>query len=165
MLTKYFDFKESLNENVQQAKTYLKNKALKDKRAQIVEGGESDEEELKKVGLTPIEVRQAENNPQFLKIKELLRDSPGYTYVFTKFFFEDLSELEPIQRLEELKNLYTTLKDMRQSISQLPMPVDRYTTQKPTPEDPRGPYERLLDDLERLRGNRVTTKWINQLLV
>jgi hypothetical protein len=140
MLTKYFDFKQSLNENVQQAKTYLKNNALKAKRAEMADGGITDEEEIKKVGLTPIEVRQAENNPEFLKIKELLRDSPGYTYVFTKFFFEDLSELEPIQRLEDLKNLYTTLKDMRQSISQLPMPVDRYTTQQPTPEDPRGPY-------------------------
>lgn len=164
MVTKYFDFKDSLNENVQQAKTFMKNRALKLKRAEVAEQGETDEEVLKKVGLNPMEVRQAENDPQFLKIKDMVKDSPGYTYVFTKFFFEDLSEIEPEQRISDLQNLYTTLKDLRQSLSQLPMPVDRYTTQKPTADDPRGPYERLIDDLEKLKGNRVTTKWINQLL-
>ena len=158
--TNYFDFKDSLNENVQQAKTFMKNRALKAKKT---EAGEPKEGEPP-IGLSAQEVRQAENDPQFLKIKELLRDNPGYTYVFTKFFFEDLSEIEPQQRMEDLQNLYNTLKDLRQSIGQLPMPVDRYTTQKPTPEDPRGPYERLIDDLEKLRGSRVTTKWINQLL-
>jgi hypothetical protein len=160
MLTNYFDFKGSLNENVQQAKTFMKNRALRAKKA---EAGEPKEGEPP-VGLSAQEVRQAENDPQFLKIKELLRETPGYTYVFTKFFFEDLAELEPQQRMQDLQNLYNTLRDVRQSLSQLPMPVDRYTTQKPTADDPRGPYERLIDDLEKLRGNRVTTKWINQLL-
>jgi hypothetical protein len=174
MLTKYSDFKSNLNENVQQAKTYLKNRALKIKRDDFAanKGDESSEDETKadlmrlsSIGLDPQEVRRAEQDPNFLKIKDLLKDAPGYTYVFTKFFFEDLSELEPNQRFEDLKNLYLTLREMRQSISSLPMPVDRYTTQNPTPEDKRGPYERLLDDLEKLKGNRVTTRWVNQLLV
>jgi hypothetical protein len=167
MLTKYFDFKDNLNENVQQAKTYLKNRALKLKRDEFAaeKGSESTEAEIKAIGLNPMEVRQAEQDPSFLKIKDMLRESPGYTYVFTKFFFEDLAETEPAQRLEDLKNLYNTLKEMRQSLSQLPMPIDRYTTQKPTADDPRGPYERLIDDLEKLRGNRVTNRWVNQLLV
>jgi hypothetical protein len=63
-----------------------------------------------------------------------------------------------------LKNLLTILKDLRQSLSQLPMPVDRYTTQKPTEQDKRGPYERLLDDLEKLKSGRKINKWVNKLL-
>jgi hypothetical protein len=53
------------------------------------------EEEIKKIGLSPMEQREAEQDRNFLAIKDMLKDTPGYTYVFTKFFFEDLAELEP----------------------------------------------------------------------
>lgn len=164
MIAKYSEFKDSLNENIQQAKTYMKNRAIKLKRVALSEEGETDEETLKKVGLSPMEVREAEQNREFIKIKDLVKDAPGYTYVFTKFYFEDMADLEPQQRMEDLITLYNTLKDLRQSLSSLPMPVDRYTTQKPTAEDPRGPYERLIDDLEKLKGSRLTNKWIGELL-
>ena len=75
MLTNYFDFKDSLNENVQQAKTFMKNRALKAKKTEMGEPKEGEPP----VGLSAQEVRQAENDPQFMKIKELLRDNPGYT--------------------------------------------------------------------------------------
>ena len=170
MVTKYVNFQvDNLNENVQQAKTYMKNRAFRLKK-------ESEPEvEGKPVSLNPMEVKKAENDPDFLKIKSMLTENPGYTYLFTKFFFEDLSELEKHQKYEDLKNLYTTLKDMRQSLSQLPMSVDRYASQSANEEEEkkskeedrsyRKPYERLLDDLAKLKGNRVTTKFINQLLV
>jgi hypothetical protein len=60
---RYFDFKESLNENVQQAKVYLKNLALKKKK-------EAAGETEGPVGLSADEVRAAETNPSFVKIKD-----------------------------------------------------------------------------------------------
>ena len=171
MVTKYVNFQvdDVLNENVQQAKTFMKNRAFRLKK-------ESEPEvEGKPVSLNPMEVKKAENDPDFLKIKNMLTENPGYTYLFTKFFFEDLSELEPEQRYADLKSLYNTLKDMRQSIAQLPMPVDRYASQAANEEEEkkskeenrnyRKPHERLMDDLSKLKGNRVTTKFVNQLLV
>ena len=76
---KYFDFKDSLNENIQQAKVYLKNLALKKKKEAA---GETDQP----VGLSAEEVRAAETNPMFTKIKDMCRDNPGYTFLFTKIF-------------------------------------------------------------------------------
>ena len=118
MLKRYFDFKDNLNENVQQAKAFMKNTALRAKKAKMSDGKELSEEELKKIGLDQMEVRQAENNPEFLKIKDLVKDNPGYTYLFTKFYFEDLVDLEPNQRMEDIKGIYNTLRDVRQSLSQ-----------------------------------------------
>lgn len=174
MLKRYFDFKDNLNENVQQAKAFMKNTALRAKKAKMSDGKELSEEELKKIGLDQMEVRQAENNPEFLKIKDLVKDNPGYTYLFTKFYFEDLVDLEPNQRMEDIKGIYNTLRDVRQSLSQLPMPVDRYASQAANEEEEkkakeenrevRKPFERLIDDLEKLKGSRTTNKWINQLL-
>jgi hypothetical protein len=155
MIVKYSDFKHSLNENVAQAKTYLKNKALKNKRAETNDS---------LVNLTPYEAKGAENDRDFLKIKDMLKDNPGYTYAFTKFFFEDMVDTEISQRHIELKSLYDTLKDMRQSLSQLPLPsIEAYTKQKPTNDDQRKPYERLIDDIEKLKTGRLSNKWINKL--
>lgn len=172
MISNYIDFKLNLNENIQQAKTFLKNKALRDKKAKMAEEGVDVEKE--KVGLTPNEVRDAENDPYFLQIKKILGDANNYAYVFTKFFFEDLSEIEPDQRITDLKNLFNTLRELRQSLSLLPMPVDRYCSAAANEEEKkiaqeenrqyRSPYERLVDDLEKLKGSRLTNKWISQLL-
>jgi hypothetical protein len=161
MLIKYNDFRNSLNENVAQAKTYLKNRALRDKKERMGEPREGDPA----VTLSQYEVKDAENDRDFLKIKDMVKDNAGYTYMFTKFFFEDLVEVEKEQRYIELSQLYTTLKDLRQSLSKLPLAsLDAYTKIKPTEADHRGPYERLIDDIEDLKNSKLTTKWINKLL-
>ena len=172
--TRYFDFKNNLNENVQQAKTFMKNRALRLKKAELGEPKEGEQP----IGLDAREVREAENDKNFLKIKDFCKDNPGYTYVFTKFFFEDLAELEENQRFEDLftgkNSLYNQIKELRQSLSQLPMPIDRYCSNASIEEEKRKsqeesreyrtPYERLLDDLTKLKGGRVTNNWVNQLL-
>jgi hypothetical protein len=135
-----------LNENVQAAKTYLKNLALVKKKAK-------DE----KATLTPEEVRRAENNPEFLKIKEMLRDNPGYTYLFTKFFFDEGVEMT------ELEQVYSKLKELRQSLNLLSMPIEKFGDVKPSDEDPRKGFERLLDDIAKIETSRVVKKWVNQL--
>ena len=152
---KYFDFKDSLNENVQQAKVYLKNLALKKKKEAV---GETDQP----VGLSAEEVRAAETNPMFIKIKDMCRDNPGYTYLFTKIFFEEYKEDD--ERLVDLQNLYNEIKGLGNLVKELPMPIDRYAAIKPTPEDERPISERIQDDIEKLKLEKSYKKFYNELL-
>ena len=118
---KYFDFVENLNENVQQAKVYLKNLALKNKKQSAGEG--------ESVTLSPEEVRAAETNPNFVKIKELCREVPGYTFLFTKIFFEELEQNQDYtdtEKFDTLKNLFDRIKSLGNLVKDLPMPLDRY---------------------------------------
>ena len=152
---KYFDFKDSLNENVQQAKVYLKNLALKKKKEAA---GETDQP----VGLSAEEVRAAETNPNFIKIKDMCRDNPGYTYLFTKIFFEEYKEDD--ERLVDLQNLYNEIKGLGNLVRELPMPIDRYAAIKPTPEDERPISERIQDDIEKLKLEKSYKKFYNELV-
>ena len=152
MFVKYNEFKHSLNENVQQAKTYLKNRALRIKK----ETNPGTPE--KPTGLTAQEVKAAETNPDFLKIKKMLEPNPGWTYMFTKFYFDNNVPLE------DLSDLYKDLLDYRQLLNQLPMELLKYTNLKPTDEDQRGPYEILCDDLEKLKGSKLSKKFVDELL-
>lgn len=153
---KYSEFIENINENVQQAKVYLKNRALKNKKDRI--GGDKSEP----IVLTPEEVRSAENNPNFIKIKEMCRDFPGYTYLFTKIFFEDYSE--DSDKFVDLQNLYNQIKSLGNLIKELPIPLDRYAQIKPTDEDRRPISERIQDDIEKLKLDRSYKKFYNELL-
>ena len=152
---KYFDFKDSLNENVQQAKVYLKNLALKKKKEA---SGETDQP----IGLSAEEVRASETNPMFIKIKDMCRDNPGYTFLFTKIFFEEYKE--DGERLVDLQNLYNEIKGLGNLVRELPIPIDRYAAIKPTPEDERPISERIQDDIEKLKLERSYKKFYNELL-
>lgn len=181
MFIKYTDFKFSLNENVQQAKTYMKNRAL---RAKVAEVGPGSEES--KTGISAEEVRQAESgnidraydgplrkyfqqvNPDYKKVRDMLAQQPGWTYMFTKFYFdEDVAEdMRP--SIEDLQSLYDNLIDLRQSLNKLPMDLIRYPSIKPgqNPEfegDQRGGYERLTDDLEKLKDDKKVKKFTSEL--
>jgi ankyrin repeat protein len=151
---RYFDFKESLNENVQQAKVYLKNLALKKKK-------EAAGETEGPVGLSADEVRAAETNPSFVKIKDMCRENPGYTYLFTKIFFDEYKE--DTERFVDLQNLYNEIKSLGNLIKELPMPLDRYAAIKPTDDDSRPISERIQDDIEKVKLNRTFKKFYDQL--
>jgi len=151
---RYFDFKDSLNENVQQAKVYLKNLALK-KKKEIA--GETEGP----VGLSADEVRAAETNPNFVKIKDMCRENPGYTYLFTKIFFDEYKE--DTERFVDLQNLYNEIRSLGNLIKELPMPLDRYAAIKPTDDDSRPISERIQDDIEKVKLNRTFKKFYDQL--
>ena len=153
---KYFDFKDSLNENVQQAKVYLKNLALKKKKEAV---GETDQP----VGLSAEEVRTAETNPNFLKIKQMCEGGlgAGYTYLFTKIFFDEMGE--DTGRFAELKEFHDEIRSLGNIIKDLPMPLDRYAAIKPTPEDHRPISERIADDIEVLRLDQKLNKFKGEL--
>jgi hypothetical protein len=98
----------------------------------------------------------------FTKIKDLCRDNPGYTFLFTKIFFEEYMEDE--ERLVDLQNLYNEIKGIGNLIKELPMPLDRYAAIKPTPEDGRPISERIQDDIEKLKLEKSYKKFYNELL-
>jgi DNA-binding transcriptional regulator YhcF (GntR family) len=154
ILRKYTDFVDSaINENVQNAKIWLKKRALADKKTKMSRGGEED----KNITLSPEEVRAIENDKSFLKIKELLERSPGWVLTFTKFFF---NEGVPF---EDLEIMYKKLKDYRSELSSLPMTVEKYADIVPSNSDLRKGFERLGDDIEKLRLNRITKKFVERL--
>jgi len=151
---RYFDFKENLNENVQQAKVYLKNLALKKKK-------EAAGETEGPVGLSADEVRAAETNPNFIKIKDICRENPGYTYLFTKIFFDEYKE--DTEKFIDLQNLYNEIKGLGNLVKELPMPLDRYAAIKPTDDDQRPISERIQDDIEKVKLNKTFKKFYDQL--
>jgi hypothetical protein len=135
-----------IDENVQQAKIYLRKKALADKKAKTKKEDET---------LTPEEGRRAETNPDFIKIKDMLRDNPGHVFAFTKFFFEEGVPFE------ELKAMYDTIKEYRSVIGNLPMTVDKYADVES--KDGRTGFEMLGDDIEKLKRGRIVKKWVDKL--
>lgn len=155
---------QMINENVDQAKTYMKNRALAIKRER------SGAEDPKTIGLTPQEQRMAENNPEFKKVRDLCSQDLPLVFTFTKFYFEDLSELEPNLRMEELRSLLQKLKDPS---LELPKQVTTYVSKSSDAEERqaaeaegrqyRSAYERLIDDIEKSKGSRVMKRWIDQL--
>jgi len=157
ILKKYQSFKqEFLVENVQNAKAYLRNRALKAKFGDKLKTGPAAKEGPR-MTLTENEIREAESNRDFIKIRDLLRDNPGYTFAFTKFFFEEGTPFT------ELQEMYIKLKDYREFINQLPMSIESYANVVPSDDDNRKGFERLGDDLEKLRRNRLAKKWVDNL--
>lgn len=158
MLHNYLDFKTSLNENVQRAKVYLKNKALKKKKEDI---GQTDQP----VGLSADEVRAIENDSNFLKIKQMCRDNPGLTYLFTKIFYEDYEG--DADKISEVQDFYNLIKSLGNSIKDLPQPLDSYanpqTTTGDMPHDGRTISERINDDIENLRLEQKLRKFKGEL--
>ena len=130
LFKKYQDFfgNYRIDENVQQAKNYLKKMALTTKKEK---SGDQN------VSLTPEEQRKAESDPNFLKIKELLNDNPGYVYAFTKFFYDEEVPFD------ELKQMYDRIKENKSVISNLPMTVDKYADVVPSNDDHRKGFESL----------------------
>lgn len=181
MFKKYSDFKFSLNENVQQAKTYMKNRALRTKIQMVGPGTEE-----KRTGISPEEVRQAESgnidrgyegplrkyftevNPNYQKIKKMCESQPGWTYMFTKFFFDEEVPEDARPSIEDLQTMFDTMVETRQQLNQLPMNLLTYPSwsSKKTPEfdnDTRSSYEKLGDDLEKIKDSGVVKKFTDEL--
>ena len=109
VFNRYIDFKDSLNENVAQAKVYMKNRARAQKQEQFKsENPDATEEQLRGISLDAKEQAEAERNPLFQKVKNTVTSNDNYTFLMTKIFFEDFGGDE--EKLQELKNLYDTIK-------------------------------------------------------
>jgi ankyrin repeat protein len=165
MIHNYFNFKDSLNENIQRAKVYLKKRALRKKESE-------SEDTDQPVGLSADEVRVIENDPSFQEIKRICRDVPGWVYLFTKIFYEDYEG--DVDRLKELEDFYKEIKSYGNLIKNLPQPLENYAN--PTTETPssgesgdvvhagRTITERIVDDLEVVKLEVLFNKFKGEFL-
>jgi ankyrin repeat protein len=159
-LRKYNDFinKETVNENVQNAKKFMRDTYLASKTEGETPVEPKEGEAPVQAKLTPDEIRKAENDPDFLKIKKLVERNPGYTEVFTRFFFRDKVSMD------DLTALYNTLLENRDSLNKLPKQVDKYLeSEKRYGLEDRTAYEDLVDDIERIKNYRKVKKIIDEL--
>lgn len=168
MIKRYIDFlskenystNETLLENVQQAKDFLRKLEVQKRKSQGIESK-----------LTEEEVKALERDPYFIKIKEMLSQTPGLTYLFTKTFFRDWanqwegSDLEKKRCLDELKTIYDSIKSKRDLWGLLPMTFDKYASLEPDENDTRPAIERLTDDWREVISSKNFKKYFfNRLL-
>ncbi len=140
-----FNSTENVSENVAQAKKYLLDKYLADN-------------EVKKEDLKPEQIKELERLPDYVTIRDMVSRNPGWTYVFTRFFFED-----GIGHTE-LKSLYDTLVELKSLLNRLPKTVDKYTTTfKREDGSEVSAYENLSDDLENIKRYRNYKHFIDEL--
>lgn len=87
-----------------------------------------------------------ENDPKFVEIKNLLKDNPGYTLLFTKFCYNhDIT-------IDQLTTLYNLLKQHKALLHNLPKQIDQYKK-----------YEPLLDDLMDIESHVTFNKVVGEL--
>jgi hypothetical protein len=164
---KYIHFRnEFLSENVDASKTFMKKLYLRRKK----ESGTQENP----IGLSGEEQKLAVNDPDFLRIKNMLVQDPGFTFLFTKFHFQNGVSLD------NLKDMYNLLKSQSKNLNLLPIDP---STNKPmgvlkyanlTPEDEKkiysdgitkGGYERLTDDLMQIDRKKKAKKFTDELTV
>lgn len=153
----YNNFK--INENVQAAKAYLRKKAIEQIKQEDPDASISitDFEKNQSSDLVKKAKELSDDNKDYLKIKELVKDNPGMTYAFVKFFFDEQISFEDLQQL------YYRLIQNKQFLNQLPMGFDNYGNITPDEKDKRTGYERLVDDLTQIDINRAVARWVAQL--
>jgi hypothetical protein len=146
-------------ENVQAAKAYMRKKAIEKIKSENPEATITIADFDKK---TPSETVMkakslSDENSDYLRIKDLVKDNPGMTFAFVKFFFEEGISYA------DLSLLYTRLQENKQFLNQLPHEFNFYGNVVPDLSDRRNGYEMLLDDLTQIDINRAVARWISQL--
>lgn len=103
------------------------------------------------IKLTEEEIRAVERDPKFTKVRELLGNQLGYSYMFLYFFI-----IEQIP-FDELKALVENLDDKKDLLSKVRRPINNYI-------DPNIPnnYEQLIDDLEDLNRYKKCKKFADE---
>ncbi len=133
----------SLFENVQQAKDLLFKNFAKNNRMDV----KTLDDQVKKEILT---------DPNWIEIRDLNAKTPNYTYLFTKFFFEENATMDMI------KSIHEKILRYKQNLNELPMPVDQYAKIEKTKEDSRPGWERLSDDLDGIERGRALKELYNE---
>lgn len=99
------------------------------------------------------EIQQIERDPEFLKLREILKDNIGYLYNFTYMYYvEDIP-------LEEVERLYAKILKYRDLLNNLPKKFDAQfidTTKKNNAES-------LEDGLEHLESYRKVKKVVDRM--
>lgn len=180
-LFKYNQFlgETPLNENLDKAKKFLKDRfilstAVKDldlltgELAAQMEHGEKrtlslkdftpeQQEELRKkireIKITDDQIRNIEREPDFVKLRELLKDNLGYLYNFTYMYFVEMVSFE------EIKSMYDRVISYGQLLDKLPKKFDANFIDTNIPNN----AERLVDGLDTLEDYRKIKKVVDKL--
>jgi len=180
-LFKYNQFlgEDSLNENLDKAKKFLKDRyilttaakeldLIKGELAAQIEHGEKrsvtlndftpeQQAELRTkirgIKLTDEQVRGIEREPDFIKLRELLKDNLGYLYSFTYFYFVEMVGMK------ELEDMYKDLLDNRQLLDKLPKKFDANFIDPNIPNN----FEKLVDGLDVIKDYRKIKKVVDKL--
>ncbi len=168
-----------LTENLQGAKKLMKDrylmlKSIKDlnlltgKLKQEWDDGErrsfslkdftEDQQDLikakfREIKLTDEEARNIEKDPGFIKIRELVKDTLGWCYIFTYFYY-----VENVP-FEELEDIYKKLLDFRPLLSRLPKPLDNNFINPNIKNN----NEVLVDELEKINRYRKLKRFVDEL--
>jgi hypothetical protein len=173
-----------LNENLDKAKKYMKERYLltkvatdlgfvqgelkaqldhKEKRSLTLgdftpEQQEQIKQALRTTKLTDQEVRNIERNPDFLKIRELLgQQYIGWTYPFTYFYFVEMVSLDELFNIED--SIFNKLIEYRGLLDKLPKKFDQNFIDPSIPNN----AEVLIDGLDSLEDYRKIKKVIDKL--
>lgn len=180
-LHKYNNFLgiKPINENLDKSKKFLKERHLLRKAAEelgLVKGelaaqlqhGEKrsltqndfNEEQIKELRLkmremkiSDEEIHQIERDPDFLKIREILKDSIGWLYNFTYFYYVEMVSIEEIQ------SLYNRVIEYRDILNNLPKKFDLHFIDPTSTNN----NEVLVDGLDGLEDYKKVKRIVDKL--
>ena len=108
---------------------------------------------VRETRVTDEESRNIERDPAFVKIRELVKDTLGWCYIFTYFFY-----VENVP-FNELEDIYNKLVEFRPLLKLLPKPLDNNFIDTTIPNN----NEKLVDELEKLNRHRKLKRFLDQL--
>lgn len=166
IIRKYSKFLDAklINENLEAARTYLRKRILEEEKKKNPElkftlADLKTYQKGSRTSRLPVaeKLLAVDNDPQFVKLREILKDNQGWLFSFTKFLFEDGATLE------ELQSLINRIREKSPEDTKLLKPADSYASITRTPQDNRNGYEHLIDDLNEVEKNRLVLNWIRTL--
>jgi hypothetical protein len=180
-LHKYNNFLgiKPINENLDKSKKFLKERHLLRKAAEelgLVKGelaaqlqhGEKrsltqndfNEEQIKELRLkmremkiSDEEIHRIERDPDFLKIREILKDAIGWLYNFTYFYYVEMVSIEEIQLL------YNRVIEYRDILNNLPKKFDLHFIDPTSTNN----NEVLVDGLDGLEDYKKVKRIVDKL--
>lgn len=168
-----------LNEDLNKSKKFLKERFLLRKSAEnlglikgeleaqlkhgekksLVKSDFTEEEfneirlKMREIKISPDEIRRIEREPEFLELREVLKDNIGYLYNFTYMYYV---EMVPI---DEIKTLYNKVLEYRDLLNRLPRKFDLHFIDTNIDNN----SEVLVDGLDTLEDYRKVKKVVDKL--
>jgi hypothetical protein len=192
-LKRYSDFLniKPINENLDKAKKFLKERSLLSKAAKelgfidddlawkLKEGEKKTillndftpeqqnelRQKLRTMKLTDEEARSLDKDPEFVKLRDLLQSNIGYLYNFTYMYYAEMTPFNEIESMYKDVIEYKSLLDRFQSMPEIgrKFDVNFIDVSIPNEKDHRTNAEILADGLEKLKEYRIVKKIVDTL--
>lgn len=182
---------ETLNENLDKAKKFLKEREIllkaakelnyideeteyefkegKRKSLTLKEFSQEQQDRLKQkfrdIRLSDDEIKRIEQNEEFIKLRNLFSDNLGYLYNFTYMYFVEMSPFDEIEAvykdLIEYKDLLANMKDLPEIGKSFDL--NFIDAKIPNTREHRNNYEILVEAIEGLKTYRKVKKILDSL--